>query len=515
MLKILLADDNILTHNQLNELLASIPDVTVAGQAMNGAQAVELALQLSPDLVIMDMEMPVMDGVEATRQLMTQCPGIKVLALSNYDSFTYLRDVLKAGAMDYLLKHELSVSLLTEKLQEIEGMRTRESESAIKEQYFSLIARQSFLASLVSGVKMDPAWSGMMLRQPDFTMENGALCLLQITNFLPICHGSGSRSREELSQSVLSIINSLLATLSGGIAAPLETGRLVLLFPFDHIVSHRRAEQELADRLALIRSNLKRLLNLDLLAASSFFHGSPEQLPQIFSQLERQLDARPFEQTEEVRAEIDILDERALIDGLEQLDLALCREVLQQIFQDAVPQAVEALTNQLLSLLERYLRGRELTDELSLVEQFRRQPAALSGAEARQAVEKLLGEILGKMTFPGFAAASPYTRAAVLEIRRRYGEDLSLPDLADEIGISPTYLSRIFKAETGSSFVGYLTNLRMEKARHLLETTALSVREISERTGFASCNYFIRVFRQQTGLTPAQYQGQFMKNMPE
>ena len=103
MLMILLADDNILTHNQLNELLASIPDVTVAGQAMNGAQAVELALQLSPDLVIMDMEMPVMDGVEATRQLMAQCPGIKVLALSNYDSFTYLRDVLKAGAMDYLL----------------------------------------------------------------------------------------------------------------------------------------------------------------------------------------------------------------------------------------------------------------------------------------------------------------------------------------------------------------------------------------------------------------------------
>lgn len=104
MTTILLADDHHLVRAGLAGLLDSADDLQVVGQAADGRQAVELAAELAPDVVLMDLSMPVMDGVEATRQLLTADPAAKIVVLTSFSDQPRVADALAAGAVGYLLK---------------------------------------------------------------------------------------------------------------------------------------------------------------------------------------------------------------------------------------------------------------------------------------------------------------------------------------------------------------------------------------------------------------------------
>lgn len=104
MIKVLLVDDQSIVREGLRSLLQAKPDLEIVGEAENGQVAVEQALNLRPDVVLMDVRMPVMDGVAATRQLREQAPEIKVLVLTTFDDDEYVSQAMHSGAKGYLLK---------------------------------------------------------------------------------------------------------------------------------------------------------------------------------------------------------------------------------------------------------------------------------------------------------------------------------------------------------------------------------------------------------------------------
>lgn len=111
MIRILLVDDQYLVREGLRSLLQAKPDIEVIGEAENGKVAVEQALSLQPDVVLMDVRMPVMDGVAATRALHQQVPEIKVLVLTTFDDDEYVAQAMRSGAKGYLLKDTPSQEL--------------------------------------------------------------------------------------------------------------------------------------------------------------------------------------------------------------------------------------------------------------------------------------------------------------------------------------------------------------------------------------------------------------------
>jgi DNA-binding NarL/FixJ family response regulator len=111
-IRILLADDHALVRQGFRLILETQPDMAVVGEAANGREAVELAQRLSPDVVIMDVGMPEMGGIEATRRLAQSCPRTAVLALSMHKDSVYVREILRAGARGYLLKDAFDRDLL-------------------------------------------------------------------------------------------------------------------------------------------------------------------------------------------------------------------------------------------------------------------------------------------------------------------------------------------------------------------------------------------------------------------
>jgi DNA-binding NarL/FixJ family response regulator len=112
IIRILLADDHAVVRQGFGRILAAQPDLEVIGEAGNGREAVELADQLKPDVVVMDLSMPELNGIEATRRLVKAAPRIRVLALSMHKDAVYVREILRAGAQGFLLKDANDQDLL-------------------------------------------------------------------------------------------------------------------------------------------------------------------------------------------------------------------------------------------------------------------------------------------------------------------------------------------------------------------------------------------------------------------
>src|SRR5450755_398044 len=110
--RILLADDHAVVRQGFKMILGAQADMEIVGEAANGREAVELAAQLNPDIVVMDVAMPELNGIEATRRLLAANPHIRVIALSMHKDSVYVREILRAGARGYLLKDSISSDLL-------------------------------------------------------------------------------------------------------------------------------------------------------------------------------------------------------------------------------------------------------------------------------------------------------------------------------------------------------------------------------------------------------------------
>jgi two-component system response regulator NreC len=112
MIRILLADDHAMVRQGFRMILSSQPDMQIIGEAGNGKEAVEMTEKLLPDVIVMDVAMPELNGIEATRKIIAALPRSRILALSMHKDSVYVREILRAGARGYLLKDSIDSDLL-------------------------------------------------------------------------------------------------------------------------------------------------------------------------------------------------------------------------------------------------------------------------------------------------------------------------------------------------------------------------------------------------------------------
>lgn len=485
----------------------------LAGEAANGKAALELMDRQPVDILVTDIKMPVMDGIELTREAKRRNPAIKVIFVSSYTEFEYAREAVKLGVVvDYLLKPTMEPEDLAAALrlckEELDAQRSAAGagdepapEPDADTQWKRLLHGEAVQAGEL------PGWPGgavsVMVWQPEMPGEGDGLDRLLLM----------ARLREELAR-----------RLERGVALITGERELVAVVPDgaghppaapEHL--HRRMQNELGRVFTVgVSPPVHRLQ-----AVPDAYRWAREALESAFFTgtgrcYYARVGGRPA-RPPEIR-ERDAQAWVALRDRFSRAfayaDRDVCCRTLQEVCQlwrgETFPKSEVLRQAQSLLTIMHARSGLMTTEEMMVrTSDKMRELAALSTLpELCAALEREFDDCWKMGTprlVPEDAARSHAIQLALSHIRQKYREDLSLQEVADYVHMSKNYFSEQFKKHTGLNFIDFVIRLRIQYAKHLLATTGLKIYEVAAQSGFNSTKHFMKMFKREVGLTPAEY----------
>lgn len=519
MIKILLVDDDPFFHTTFLSLTDwDALNCRVAYQAENGQQALSILSQHTVDVMITDMVMPGMSGVELIRYVHREYPRIQCVALSSFDDFDYVRQSLREGAQDYLLKHALNRDILQELLSSF-NPQTHDSPPASDRVIFS-----ELMLSMIQDYDGDPSRLEQGIRElgADFPRPPLLVAIIQLQNVTSLLRRFEFKER----------YRQFLSTGTNIIQGALEHYGRVLCVCNEYdaiyaVVSNERFSSRLyaGQSAHLLKKNLPSILNRYCnisvsIAVSSSCDSLSDVLP-AFKTLEAELSAqsdRDYLQEKDADTpvvSIRLESEQALAEWMHSGSIEDVQRVIREEFdachaQSASRNAIRHISMEFLNLLNRICRDTEIPLGSLFSSDSSPYSVASHISSFSETVDFITGGYLALYTrmHDNGTVGSLIVQNALRVIRSSYGEDISLSSVAEAIHCNPTYLSRVFKSETGKGFLQYLNDYRLSQARRLMDSKPIPLRLIALRAGFPNYNSFSRIFKNRHGITPQEY----MKN---
>ncbi|TYP78947.1 response regulator transcription factor [Paenibacillus methanolicus] len=512
MYKVIIVDDEMIVRHAVQTLIRwEEGGFEFAGSASSGRSALELARKTNADIVITDIKMPEMDGLELIKRLMEEGFKGEIIVLSNYNDFEIVREALKCGAHDYMLKLTLKTEAFMRTLGEVasklEGKRGTASLATAAD-------AEKPAARLIAILReMDDAYAGnakSAFREDGLPEREGLaylpfLVLLQDNEPWPHRVGGFPDMLEKLADGLF----------ASGSASPhivhTRHNRSLLVLSASEPELYARSK-ELAERLvslaemyydvqicvvyapaAIGPGKVAEEIRNNRLTEGLLFY-SRYRAACLPNRLAAQEEGAAFE-----RAEADLeRPERRSWSEWSSLTLQLveagssCR-VQPDVLKRAIARSIWLMAHR----KERRLTASEEKAWLGKIE------SADSDTQLMDRIRELAEEATGT---EGGHAASPAAREevrqAIAYMRSRYMERIAITDIASHVGLSEAYLCHVFKAETGSSMLNCLNDIRMSKAYELLETGNYLVKQASYEVGISDPFYFNRLFKKRFGIAP-------------
>lgn len=494
MPKVLIVDDEEIIRTGLSQMVSRLlPEWEVVGACPDAPSAREAIGRLHPDLVVLDIGMPGESGLEAADKLARMNPDLAMIMLTGYDKFEHIQSAMRSGVIDYLLKpiqrEELKQAIL--KAGDWIARRKREQEL--------LLARA--LASCVAGGEEHglPVLTDLLAKQG--LLGSDMRYLLQLTLHV---HGGDEGKASD------------------------QEARLA------------RAATE-ADALGRAGAKIARWVVVPLARSCDLLFVAGAGLdPLSVPSCERQdggilvCRGQPVAELAELPREFRLLQERLLL-GIGSSE---AEQIPERELQRLSKLAVALETNDLagtVALLRRWLEDWRTAEPLRTLRGLLRLTSFFSSARTlpiessllkamRPAIDALTGRLLFSYDPLSLLreAESFVERVALLDpatpedrrvigkvkemIKREYvNPDFSLEQAAASVYLNPTYLSELFKESTGQKFIDYVTEVRLNEARRMLQETDMKMYEVCSAVGYTSSKYFSTLFRKRFNMTPTQY----------
>ena len=515
-LRVLIAEDEELIRQGLKrEIPWASLGMEVLGLAANGQEALQLCRELRPDILLTDIRMPLLDGLELIRRV-RELPGeVVFVIISGYDDFQYAQRAISLGVSDYFLK-PLELEPMEARLAEIGGQilaRRRESETQATmgqfvDKVLPFVRRQYFL-ELIYGPYDNRE---VARRLAGFgALHEGSSCAAVLVE------ASLAPGRQS-NRSVERHLGRLLGNPHYGgedIYLLRRTERqalAVVVFVGDH-------PEELA---AGIEAYLRevRLLEAVSAAAGGAVHQGVASLHRSFVEARKELllwtvlrrsglSLPP--QAPEASGGFEV---REIGEALKAGNAARLAELLDRLEASTLASAgSEGDRTAVLVEVIRLLSSLAEEGGLNLESAFRKMPqgAAYDRGDAGlghlfSMLRSLALELVARRSTRREKPARHLIDKALRFIDERYAAwDLSLEEVADHVELNPSYFSAVFKSVTGVNYIDYLTALRLEKARQLLEQDRLKIGAVARLVGFQTPGYFGYLFKKHFDLTPSQY----------
>lgn len=470
-----------------------------------------------PDAVITDICMPFVDGLALTRYLNEHVPEAIVVVLTGYDDFAYAQKAIQLQVYDYVLKPVTPARIndLIARLKErLDTLQHRDDTLRIVSSHFlnRLVTKKLDNTTITENCK---------IHRLEFPRRYHIVALLDVDLPTPITTEE-TNFLELMRYGLCNIAQELAENFSGALVFQGNDGGGILIMGAD-TTEHLYAQ---APTLAkLISSTVRENLNLTVSAGIGEPVAYLDELPLSHQQAATALSYRFFYGESSILCSADIDIKKAqdvdylsfshqMESAVKTMDCDAAQSVVSQLMQalrdshipfDRCVLYCQKLVMTMLALVDTLLGRQELEALDSLLDQIN-----FYTAPNLAKMEQILLEICQR-AFAGLnavktdSAATQVLRAEAF-IKKNYADpNLSLNVLTEHLSISTSYFSAIFKSKTGTTFVEYLTRLRMEKAKQVLSMTDRRTYEIAEDVGFSDPHYFSVAFKRVVGMTPKEY----------
>ena len=519
--KVFLVEDEIVTREGIRDNVNWGADgFQFCGEAPDGEIALSLLETARPDVLITDIRMPFMDGLQLSRIVRERMPGVKIVILSGHDEFEYAQAAIKLGVAEYLLK-PVSVQDMYGVLRRMAAQIEREQkdqadlrslQAQIEQSRAAL--RESLLLKLVMGtISAAEAIEQGQALGADLIARWYLVALVQLRR------GEGGPPSREQCRLIEEIVTDVAGSNPDVFLLKKNAAEMVLILK-GHVPEY--LQEESSYLLSQIRRRAQEAGCEPTIGVGApkphlrdLYHSFVEALTAIQSRRSGRVPEgeASAERTELLKADKVAVDQFLRYGSKEEVDGFLANFVRPL---SASAQHSPLLKNYLLmnivvaaAQFVHELGGdiAQIVPDLAAVEEMLAVIQAVD--EIRAPARRIL---LAALAFRDSHLNEPYAammRQVKQYLARNYNDpNLSLQEVARQINLSPNHFSMVFGQEAGTTFKSYLTEIRIAKAKELLRTTTLRPSEISVEVGYNDPHYFSYVFRKHTGLTPTEFRAQ-------
>lgn len=539
MIKVFLVEDEAIIRRGIkNKIPWETEGFEFVGEASDGELAYPMIKKTKPDIVITDIKMPFMDGLELAAIIKKEMPDTKIIILSGYNEFEYAKTAISIGVTDYELKPISSERLLETIKRVADIIREERAQKALLEEYErdnkeSLELDKAKLFYALADNAMSPAEILEWGRQLglDLTASYYTVILLKIISSVEenSYHEQlveAERKMEEFlgTQECIyyfkrwgegwfllvrsedeEVFGDLLHGLKNYLSQLIPDGKSGSLHYFGGIGST-------VQRLGDVRQSF---LSANRAFAARFF----ANLNQVLTEDELKHSESEQRETDDLKdINISNIDRRMLEDFLKVGNIEEAPIFLDAYFDKIGVGSYTSLMFRQYLMVDMYISVSKFLEDLggssqALMDKFGDVEEIKMRIHSTDRVREYMKEVFTEaLKMRDNLSRDKYSRLlkeAQHYVEKHYSDnEISLNMVASHVGISPSYFSTIFRQETGSTFVEYLTGLRMEKAKELLRCTNKKTAEIAYEVGYKDSHYFSYIFKKTQGLTPKDYRGE-------
>lgn len=513
----------------------------LVGEACNGEEALGLIKSLKPDIVFLDIKMPVLDGIGVLKSLNPNDISPKIIVLSSFNEFEYVREAMKLGAFDYIHKPSLSAdSIITAVMNakdalEKERKDIREFNSLKRNMEMNisslktLFFKEMIYSSAVKEWEFDEKAKSLKIKVKN---SNVYCMVISIDEYGTVEKRYENSKRHLLDFAIGNIVNELFEDDDELEFFQYDTNRYVVLKSHSKTRSMKDITLGNEKIIKIIIEALKQYLNINISVGVSSQHKNLFDLAgalnealwalnnkffdtggkKVFYYTNSLLRKEPAYEKTPMPGE-DINQLKVLLEA-GRFDAA--KAYLQKIFDDILDRNYMPTGHKLINeifisiyfIVNDRLAGLNPCGEMQTMMPFPLEDitSADNIIQVRTRLADSIDYLNKKMTESKSSTAKSSKIKEVIEfIHKNYTGDISLETIAAKVSLNSSYLSRLFKEETGVTITNYILKCRIEAAIQYLKKDNLKSYEISELVGFQNVEYFCTTFKKITGKTPVEY----------
>ncbi len=534
MYKVLFADDEILTREAITENTPwEETGFTLMGTAQNGKEAIELMENSRPDLLITDICMPIMDGIELSKFVKNNYPEIQVVILSGYDEFEYAKQALKNGVAEYILKPITSLELKEELLKFKDKIDKANNQKCHVEKIQRAyeknmpVVREHFLNRLLEGnISKEQIVKRLEYFNINLAGTYQAVAFVEIEDATEILKLYPGIPENLMQFAIANIANEVLENETRTITFQNVNDTCVVIYMEE---SENKLQKLIYKTGNNIREEMQRCMKTNVYIAVGETVHAPTQWKKSY---ESARHAKEFKylleepvfifkkdyRKAEYRTEQFNMEMNEWIDKLVLSIKANQKEVLEKTIRDLFKKISDAkyerqdaclqIQNCVLSIaIKLEEMGLELPNHAERETSFMNK---LHSYKKISMIEEKFSAFCLELT-DIIASKKEDSNQTMAELAIDYmiknfnNPELSLNMVCEYLSVSVSYFSMIFKNYTKETFIEMLTKVRMEKAKKMFQTTRKKNYEVSEAVGYNDPHYFGVIFKKYTGMTPTEY----------